>query len=244
MKKLRPALILTFACFASGAMAQTETNAPSSNTLVIQSETGGLQVADRTDNERIVFLLNVASVYFKNGNYQAAIDAYERVLEINPENKQARFILSQVYGSAKQYAKAEFIMKRLIEEFPEDFQVKNNLAWLYATAEDPRVRDGEKAIKLAQEAMVLAPYDHHIWSTLAEAYYVTGQYEKAYRAITHMASLAARYGTNITEEMVEGYNEQILRCKRAWDSEKALNELEDSEKGSTKEQPEQAALDD
>jgi len=89
--------------------------------------------------------------------------------------------------------------------------------------------------------MVLAPYDHHIWSTLAEAYYVTGQYEKAYRAITHMASLAARYGQNITKDMIADYNEQILRCKRAWDSEKALNEQENSTESSANEQSGQDA---
>ena len=72
---------------------------------------------------------------------------------------------------------------------------------------------------------------------LAEAYYVTGQYEKAYRAITHMASLAARYGQGITKEMVEEYNEQIRRCKRAWDSEKALNGEEDTELSPPDEKP-------
>ena len=71
--------------------------------------------------------------------------------------------------------------------------------------------------------MTLAPNDHHVWSTLSEAYYVSGEYEKSYRAITHMAQLASRYGTDITEESVNSYNEQIRKCKRAMDTVESLD---------------------
>ncbi len=247
MKYPYTTLILASACLAASALAQNETtNAAaqaesetvSTNAPAQPAAAGGLQIEERTDEERIQLLLDVASVYFEDKDYQSAVDAYERVLEIDPENKEARFIVSHVYISAKQYAKAEKSLIRLVDEYPEDFQIKNNLAWLYATAEDPSVRNGEKAIRLAQEAMVEAPNDHHVWSTLAEAYYVTGQYEKAYRAIQQMAALATKYGRGITKETVAEYNEQILRCKRAWDSEKALNgEDEDSEEAEVSEKP-------
>ncbi|NNJ69781.1 MAG: tetratricopeptide repeat protein [Kiritimatiellales bacterium] len=196
------------------------------------SDTGfGLQIAERTDEERIDFLLEVATAYFSEGDHESAINAYERVLEIDPLNLQARFIIGHSYIRVHQYAKAEKMLTQLIEDFPEDFKLRNNLAWLYATATDPAFRDGQKAIRLAREAMVLAPYDHHVWSTLAEAYYTTGQYEKAYQTILHMASLAVKYGDNITKQSVAGYNEQIRKCKRAWDTQKMISgeDAEDAE---------------
>jgi len=177
-----------------------------------------------TDEERIEFLLNVAQAYFNEEDFDAAINAYERILSIDPEHQQAKYVLGHVYIMAKRYSKAESTLKALADENPEDFKIWNNLAWLYATAEDPAIRDGKKAVKHAQEAMTLAPYDHHVWSTLSEAYYVSGEYEKSYRAITHMANLAARYGTDITKEAVDNYNEQIRKCKRAMDTAKALEE--------------------
>ncbi len=186
--------------------------------------TSGLQIEKRTDEERCKFLLSVASAYFSEDNFASAIDAYERILEIDPTHQEARYIIGHVYISAKSYAKAEEQLQALVADFPEDFKLKNNLAWLYATAEDPSFRNGKKAVKIAQEAMVLAPNDHHIWSTLAEAHYILGDYEKAYEAITHMAKLASRYGQNITKESVESYNEQIRKCKRAWDTQKILEE--------------------
>jgi len=162
--------------------------------------------------------MEVAQAYTSEGDFQAAVNTYERILEIDPEHARAKYVVAYIYINAKQYRKAEVLLLALIEERPEDFQLLNNLAWLYATAEDPSMRDGRKAVKFAQKAMLLAPNDHHVWSTLSEAYYVSGEYEKAYRAITHMASLATRFGKGISEEAVKDYNEQIQKCKRALDT--------------------------
>ena len=189
--------------------------------------TSGLKLSDRTEAERIQFLLQVASAYFAEDDFGAAIGAYERILEIDPSHQESRYIIGHVYINAKQYAKAEKILSQLVAEYPDDFKLRNNLAWLYATADDPAFRNGRKAIKHAQEAMILAPTDHHVWSTLAEAHYINGEYEKAYRAIIHMASLAARFGTDITQESVESYNEQIRKCKRAWDTQKMIEGTDD-----------------
>lgn len=200
----------------SVAFAQEEppsTNAPTSNLK---------QSVDRSKRGRIAFLTEAANTYTAEQNLPAAIDAYERILGIDPEHHRTRYILSTVYLGAKKYQKAEVLLLELVEENPEDFQLWNNLAWLYATTEDLSIRDGQKAIKFAHEAMTLAPNDYHVWSTLSEAYYVSGEYEKAYRAITHMASLAARFGTGITEESVESYNQQLRKCKRAMDAAEAM----------------------
>ena len=115
-------------------------------------------------------------------------------------------------------------MTALVEDYPEDYQSLNNLAWVYATSKDSAHRDAEKAIDLAQQALVLAPYDHHIWSTLSEAYYVAGEYEKANRSILHLVTLATTKDTKMTEEMIQTYNDQIQKCKRAIEAEKLLRD--------------------
>lgn len=182
----------------------------------------GLQANKRTPEERITFLLNVAQSYFNDEDFDSAVSAYERIIEIDPKHEEARFIISHVYINAKQYRKAESLLEELIADYPDNFQLLNNLAWLYATAEDPSVRDGRKSVKIAQQALVISPNDHHVWSTLSEGYYVSGQYEKAYECITHMASIATRYGKGITKESVDSYNEQILKCKRALDTANSM----------------------
>lgn len=191
------------------------------------SQASSLTLDNRTDTERIDFLMNVANVYFAEDDFESAVSAYERILEIDPENKQARYIIAHVYISAKKYAQAEALLLELIDDEPEDFKLKNNIAWLYATAEDPKIRNGKKAVRFAQEAMVIAPNDHHVWSTLSEAHYINGDYKKAYDAITTMAKLASKYGSGVTKEQVDSYNQQIRKCKRAWDTQKMLEGEED-----------------
>jgi tetratricopeptide (TPR) repeat protein len=209
-------LPISMAC----AQGDNSTNSAAASSLIISG--------DRTQEERITFLLDVAQAYVNEGDIIATIDAYERILEIDPKNLQARRVVGHAYISAKQYKKAETMLLALTEEYPEDFKLWNNLAWLYATAEDLSIRDGKKATQYAQEAMTLAPNDYHVWSTLSEAHYISGEYEKAYRAVMHMASLAARFGTGITEENVNEYNEQIRKCKRAIDTEEAMKPEDDS----------------
>ena len=212
---------LLFCVLPLSIVLAQEENAPSN------APTSSLELSgERIPGKRIAFLLEVAQAYANEQDYLASIDAYERILKIDPEHQQARYIVAHIYISAKQYQKAETMLLALAEERPEDFKLWNNLAWLYATAEDPSIRDGKKAIKFAHEAMSLVPNDYHVWSTLAEAYYVSGEYEKAYRAVTHMASLATRYGTDITEESVKEYNEQIRKCKRAMDTAEAMKDGE------------------
>jgi tetratricopeptide (TPR) repeat protein len=220
MKNFRSSLLILLGALPCLSFAQ-ETQ------LVESTSTSGLQINSRTDEERIEFLSNVAQVYFSEEDYESAMNAYERILEIDPENPEALYIIAHVYINAKQYAKAETLLLKLIEQNPDDFKLKNNLAWLYATAEDPKFRDGSKAVRYAQEAMVIEPNDHHIWSTLSEAHYINGEYEKAYHAINNMALLASRYGTDITKENVESYNEQIRKCKRAWDTQKMMDGIEE-----------------
>jgi len=214
---------LLFCCLPlTQAIAQENQQQPTSSLT-----TSSLEVSDTlTETERVDFLLDVAQAYITEKDYPAAVKVYERILEIDPTHAQTRYVVAHIYINAKQYKKAEKMLLSLLEESPDDFKLLNNLAWLYATAEDPSIRNGKKAIRYAQMAMVLAPNDHHVWSTLSEAYYVSGEYEKAYRAIEQMANLAAHYGKDLTEESIKDYNEQIRKCKRSMDTAKILKEEE------------------
>jgi tetratricopeptide (TPR) repeat protein len=182
----------------------------------------------RSNMERINFLLDLAEAYIEEEDYTSAVNAYERILRIDPQEAKALYILSYVYISDKQYEKAKDLFFKLLKENPDDYQILNNLAWLYATAEDPAYRNGKKAVRYAREALAIAPNDYHVWSTLAEAHYVSGNYKKAYTAAKQMAEMATRYARNLTEKEVDSYNEQLRKCKRALDAAKFLEGNEDS----------------
>ncbi len=88
-----------------------------------------------------------------------------------------------------------------------DPEVLNALAWVYATAQDPALRQPSEAVRLAQEAVARAPLPH-IWDTLAEAYFAAGDPGKA--AAAARAALAAR-----PSERLDYYRAQLERFGRA-----------------------------
>jgi len=194
-------------------------------------------VTTRTDQERILFLTKIAQAYSEEGNNIAAVKAYERILEIKPNLIKAKYTISQLYILAKQEKKAEDILLKLIKQFPEDSKLWNNLAWLYATSEDPAFRNGKKALEYAHEALILSPNEFHIWDTLSEAYYILGDYEKAFRAAKQMAALATEYSVDITKENVEKYNQHIRKCQRAYEIAKEQKKMQEKSNPTTSKKP-------
>jgi len=73
---------------------------------------------------------------------------------------------------------------KVLELKPDDPDSLNNLAWLYATAKDPRVRNPSRAQEYAEKAVAAATLQksQRLFSyldTLAEALYANGEFDKA-----------------------------------------------------------------
>ncbi len=181
-------------------------------------------VSNEENNQRIEMLERVGSIYFQEGDLDAALDVFNRILEINPHHKQTRVLKGLIFVSTARYKEAIENMTSLIEDYPNDYQAMNNLAWVYATADDRKYQNAQLSVELAQQALVLSPYDHHVWSTLSEAYYIAGDYEKANRAILHLVKLSTSKGAKMSKDMIETYNNQIRKCQRAIEAELLLKE--------------------
>jgi Zn-dependent protease with chaperone function len=110
-----------------------------------------------------------------------------RRLAKTPNDFRLYSALGDLYYRKKMYTEMIQAYERALVLNPNDPQVLNNLAWHYATCEDERLRHPRRALLLASQAIKLleAP---HIIDTLAESYYVNGQFEKAvemgYKALT------------------------------------------------------------
>jgi hypothetical protein len=60
---------------------------------------------------------------------------------------------------------------------------RNGLAWLLATCPDARIRNSERAVKLAEEAVQRSDRKHASYlDTLAAAYAAAGRFDDAVRA--------------------------------------------------------------
>jgi Zn-dependent protease with chaperone function len=93
----------------------------------------------------------------------------------NPDLHQ---ILGDIYYNDNDYKNAIHAYGQSLKSNPNHIQALNNLAWLYATCENSNFRNPEKALELALHAASLSE-ESHILDTLAEAYYINGNYSAA-----------------------------------------------------------------
>jgi len=105
-----------------------------------------------------------------------------RELKRNPTDARLYSMLGYIYHDNKAYVQAIKAYEKSIELAPHDPDTLNNLAWLYATCEQPQCREPIKALAYARYAAAMKPLPH-ILDTLAESYYVNGLHEKAIMTI-------------------------------------------------------------
>lgn len=148
------------------------------------------------------------------GEYDRAEKGFRALLKVDPRDKSTRFGLATALVELERYPEAVQIFEQIIEEYPNDYFAKNNLAWLYATAENVNYRDGEKAVKLAQDALITAPADFHVWSTLAAGYYLVGDFDRGLRAAQEALELSTRRPGTPVKLIVE-YKAQVKKCATA-----------------------------
>lgn len=127
-------------------------------------------------------------------------------MEKSPENPGLHYDLGTVYLTKDKFAESMASYQRAIELRPNFPEALNNLAWLYATCEDESLRQPTQALKLAQAAVELQP-SAHILDTLAESYYVNGEYGQA----LHVGKRAL----NLATENRDYYLKQVIRFEKA-----------------------------
>jgi Flp pilus assembly protein TadD len=88
---------------------------------------------------------------------------------------------------------------------PEDPHSRSNLAWLLATSSDASIRDGAKAVELAQQAVsVSGGREPLFFRTLAAAYAETGRFSNAIAVIQQGVAIARVQGKTSLADLLEG----------------------------------------
>lgn len=106
----------------------------------------------------------------------------EKKVAIEPGNASLHLLLANIYFEQGRYESAERHYLEVLTLDPENPEALNNLAWMYATARDRRFRNPREALRLARKAAQRDPQPH-ILDTLAESYFVNGDYQSAIETI-------------------------------------------------------------
>ncbi len=157
--------------------------------------------------------LSLAHRFLVDGRNEDAIRGFRKALEIQPGLKQAKFGIGTALIQSGKYREAAAIHEKLLEQYPDDFELLNNTAWMYATSKDAAFLNPRRAIQLARQAIVIAPKQYQVWSTLSAAYYSAHQFDRALQA----AEEALRIGiaNSAPQANVTRYEEQVGQCRKA-----------------------------
>jgi len=134
---------------------------------------------------------NLGVIFLRQGEIQQAKAKFDDTLRIEPKHYDAHHNLGDVFASQQNFMKAKFYYERAFEINSYNLMVMNKLAWLLATCPDNSVRDGVRAIELAQKACNLTNYkEPGLLNTLAAAYAEAGRFAEAVQTSSQVLDLA------------------------------------------------------
>ena len=135
--------------------------------------------------------LGLAAAYQSTGELVKAQKIFENLLGKNPKDAAAQEALADLLAGQKLYPQAVQHYQEALRLSPQMAVAHNNLAWLYATAEDPKFRDSGAALDHARQAVKLTGWrEPEFIDTLAEALYANGNYGEAVKVQGEALKLA------------------------------------------------------
>jgi membrane associated rhomboid family serine protease/tetratricopeptide (TPR) repeat protein len=131
--------------------------------------------------------LQLGLAYQLKGDPKKAEQIFEDVLGKTPQTPEGKrlvaanqTLLADLFAQQKDYGDAIAHYQGALRLDPNLAEAHNNLAWLYATCEDPKYRDPKAALDQAQRAVDLTDWKQPDFiDTLAEAHFVNGNYQQA-----------------------------------------------------------------
>jgi Flp pilus assembly protein TadD len=134
---------------------------------------------------------NLGSALLQEGRIDEAIAHWQRTLSIQPNDAEAHTTLGDALLRNGEIAQAIAHYETALEIAPRSVSTLNNLAWALSTCSDASLRNGAKAIELAQEADRLAGGKNPIFiRTLAAAYAENGRFTDAIETAQRALQLA------------------------------------------------------
>lgn len=139
--------------------------------------------------------LNRANLYASKGEFDKALADLEAGLAANPSNVKLLLTQGQIYCAQGKYfdAYSSFETAHVFER--RNPHVLNELAWFLGTCPDVNLRNGKRAVTLAEQAILYSKVpDPGAYDTLAAAYAASGRYAEAVLAEETALYMAAKAG--------------------------------------------------
>jgi tetratricopeptide (TPR) repeat protein len=143
----------------------------------------------------IATLRKLALLRMAQRQFDSAIKAFERVVKKEPGDVASHYNLANAYRTTGQIADAVELYERILKMDSNMILAANNLAWIRATHPDATLRNGDEAVRLAEDLCQKTKFQQPSYlDTLAVAYAEAGQFEKAVQTAQRAIALATQAG--------------------------------------------------
>lgn len=105
------------------------------------------KIADKDRDSRIFDLLGYSCSMLQE--YEKSIKNYRLALDLETENQEIKLNLASVYAKSGDNKKALEIFKLLMSQNPKDYQLLNNLAWVYENMKEYKAAESQYYRSLA-----------------------------------------------------------------------------------------------
>ncbi len=134
---------------------------------------------------------NLGNTLFQEGHVDEAIAHYQTALQINPDYAEAHSNLGKALLLKGRVDEAIAHYQKALQLKPDNVETLNNLSLVLATGPQASLRDGPKAVELAQRANQLTGNRNpSVLGTLAAAYAEAGRFPEAVETAQRALQLA------------------------------------------------------
>ena len=146
------------------------------------------------------------AILLRQGKPDEALEHLETAVAHDPDYVSARFSLANTLIQLGRRPEALEQLKAAVAAHPDNAEAEKNLAWELATSPEDHLRDGPRAVELAEDARQRTRgRDPLILITLATAYAETGRFPDAIRAAEEAGQLASAAGNSPLVEGIRAY---------------------------------------
>ena len=140
---------------------------------------------------------NLAKALLQKGKVTDALIHYRKLLELQPDNIEVHNIVGTVFMQQGRIREGVEEWQKVLEIQPDNGNAMSNVAWVLATSPDDSLRDGAKAVQLAEQAMHISGRRIPVlFRTLAAAYAERGQFSEAIQTAQQGIELANTQGNS------------------------------------------------
>jgi Flp pilus assembly protein TadD len=145
----------------------------------------------------------------EKGRAEESLAHLQTAVQLDSHDADAHYNLGNTFLAMGRAREALAQYQTVLEINPDDTQAMNNMAWILATSPDPMIRDGIRAVAVAERAVRLTENKaQRTVATLAAAYAEMGRFPEAVKTAQRALQLALNEGNNARADSIRS---QIAR---------------------------------